>query len=51
MRSRWVFEASSFRRAVMEVVMRGRAYGISGGCAMFLISSSGCSHQCISQSI
>jgi hypothetical protein len=47
----WVFEASSFGRAAMEVVMGGRAHGVSGGCAVFSISSSGCSHRCISRSI
>jgi hypothetical protein len=35
----------------MEVVMGGRGHGVSGGCAVFSISSSGCSHQCISRSI
>jgi hypothetical protein len=35
----------------MEVVMGGRAHGVLGGCTVFSISSSGCSHRCISRSI
>jgi hypothetical protein len=35
----------------MEVVMGGRAQGVSGGCAVFSISSSGCSYRCISRSM
>jgi hypothetical protein len=35
----------------MQVVMGGCAHGVSGGCAVFSISASGCSHQCISRSI
>jgi hypothetical protein len=35
----------------MEVVMGGRTHGVSGGCAVFSIASSGYSHQCISRRI
>jgi hypothetical protein len=35
----------------MEVVRGGHAHGVSGGCTVFSISSSGCSHQCISRRI